>query len=373
MSAPQMSAVIVAWNAGPTLASCVASLRESGRRTNGSLQVVVVDNASHDRAVDELTLEPRDLVVRNPLNAGYGVAAAQGIARADAPWILLVNPDVVVESEFIGALVAAAENAAPTVATLVPELRFASRPDVVNCRGLTVDEIGVPAEVDAGTPVSVGAVPSVPVLGGSSGCCLLRSEHVRSVGGPEPVFFAYLEDVDLAFRLRCAGYDALFVPNAIAFHEGSATTGARSPLKTLLVARNRRVLFRLNGPRSPRARAWRTIVEAAHAAYSSRGTPAAPWAGRFDALLLRRYTTFLRRSREGHDSVVASPLLAPRASLRETLRRKRTVTHVVQAEESSAEPTPPIERRVGRVAFPEPRANLQIDKRGGSADTELTR
>jgi len=342
MSAPRVSAVIVAWNAGPTLASCVASLREAGRRSNGSLQIVVVDNASRDRAIDDLRLEPRDLVVRNQLNAGYGVAVAQGIARADAPWILLVNPDVVVEPTFLAALLAAAEVAAPTVATLVPELRFASRPDVVNCRGLTVDEIGIPAEIDAGALASVGAVPAVPVLGGSSGCCLLRSEHVRSVGGPEPAFFAYLEDVDLALRLRRAGYDALFVPDAIAYHEGSATTGARSPLKTLLVGRNRRVLFQLHGPRSLRARAWRTVVEAAHIAYSSLETPAAAWVGRFDALFLRRYTTFLRRSREGHDAVVASPLLAPRAGLRETLRRKRTVTVLQAHDPESVEPTPPV-------------------------------
>lgn len=325
MTRPDVSAVVVAWNAGATLASCVRSLRESARRAEAHVQVVVVDNASNDLAADELDLDDGDLVVRNPVNAGYGVAAAQGIARAGAPWILLVNPDLVVEPGFVGALLRAAYSAPPAVATLVPELRFASRPDLVNCRGVTVDEIGVPAEVDAGMPVTAHAAPSSPVLGGSSGCCLLRAEQVRMLGGPEPAFFAYLEDVDLALRLRCAGYDSVYVPDAVALHEGSAATGARSPLKVFLVARNRRLLFRLHGPATLRARAWRTLTEVGHALYSSLDAPAAPWVGRLDALRLRSYARFLSRSRRregpcGHEFDRPS-----RATLAATLRRKRRV------------------------------------------------
>jgi N-acetylglucosaminyl-diphospho-decaprenol L-rhamnosyltransferase len=320
----RMSAVVVAWNAGSTLAACVGSLRASARHAGESIQFVIVDNGSRDTAVADLPLEGDDVVVRNHINAGYGVAAAQGIARSDAPWILLVNPDLTVEPEFVGALLTAADSAEPAVGTLVPEMRFASRPDLVNCRGLTVDEIGVPAEIDAGMPALDGAAPSIPVLGGSSGCCLLRVEHLRGLGGPEPAFFAYLEDVDLALRLWRAGHEAKFIPSAIALHEGSASTGARSPLKVFLVARNRRLLFRIHGPRSLRATGWRTLVDAAHGAYSSLGTPVAPWAGRLEALRFRRYVRFLRRSRasEPRVSTYAGP---SRATLRETLSRKRRI------------------------------------------------
>jgi GT2 family glycosyltransferase len=322
---PQVSAVIVAWNAGDTLVACVESLRDSTRRADAAMQIVVVDNASSDGAVENVRLESGDVVIRNTVNAGYGVAATQGIARSDAPWILLANPDLVVDPMFVEALLAAAERAAPQVATLVPELRYAARPGMVNCRGLTVDEIGVPAEVDAGTLVTQEGASTAQILGGSSGCCLLRSDHVRALGGPEPVFFAYLEDVDLALRLRCAGYGAVFVPDAIAFHEGSASTGARSPLKVYLVARNRRLLFRLHGPWSVRATGWRALTDLAHAAYSTVGTPFAPWAGRVEALRFRRYAAFLRRARKRAEPCRAEFDRPPRASLSATLRRKRTV------------------------------------------------
>ena len=326
MTPPRMSAVVVAWNSGPSLGQCLDSLRASAREARAPLELVVVDNGSTDAAVDLLRLEPEDVLVRNPLNAGYGVAAAQGIARSSAPWILLVNPDVVVAPGFVAALLAAADASGPDIATLVPEMRFATPPDVVNCRGLTVDEIGIPAEIDAGIRVVEPPRPSVPVLGGSSGCCLLRAEYLRRTGGPEPMFFAYLEDVDLALRLDCAGYGTVFVAEAIAFHEGSASTGARSPLKVHLVARNRRLLFRLHGPRSVGATVQRALVDVAHGAYSSLATPVAPWAGRLEALQFRRYLRFLRRCRAREDCTGRYPR-PKRATLRETLSRKRRVLH----------------------------------------------
>jgi hypothetical protein len=324
MTAPGMSVVVVAWNAGASLTQCVDSLRESSRHAGEPFQLVVVDNGSTDDAVDELELEDGDVVIRNPLNAGYGVAATQGIARSSAPWVLLLNPDVVVELEFVPALLQAADAAAPSVATLVPEMRFTSRPHLVNCRGVLVDEIGIPSEIDAGLPASGRIAPSHPPLGGSSGCCLLRAEYVRKLGGPEPAFFAYLEDVDLALRLRCAGYGTAFVPDAIALHEGSASAGAQSPLKVHLVARNRRILFRLHGPRSLRSTLWRTFVDVAHGAVSSLATPVAPWAGRLEALRFHRYLRFLKRSRGARPCVGDYPR-PPRATLRETLRRKRRI------------------------------------------------
>ena len=264
------------------------------------------------------------MVIRNPLNAGYGVAATQGIARSSAPWILLMNPDVAVELEFVGALLRAADTAGPAVATLVPEMRFASRPHLVNCRGVTVDAVGIPSEIDAGLQAVVPVAPSYPPLGGSSGCCLLRAEHVRMLGGPEPAFFAYLEDVDLALRLDCLGLEAVFVADAVALHEGSASAGAQSPLKVHLVARNRRLLFRLHGPHSLRSTLWRTLIDFAHGAYSSLTTPVAPWSGRLEALRFRRYVRFLRRSR-GKGPCLGDYARPPRASLLGTLRRKRRI------------------------------------------------
>src|SRR5262249_46000604 len=67
---PEVSAVIVAWNAGTALATCAGSLRAAALRADTTLQLVVVDNVSTDGAVDELGLDDGDVQIRNPLNAG---------------------------------------------------------------------------------------------------------------------------------------------------------------------------------------------------------------------------------------------------------------------------------------------------------------
>jgi len=330
MTTFDVTAVVVAWNAGDTLAACVGSLREAARATGRRLQVVAVDNASEDTAVASLPLEEGDVVIRNPVNAGYGVAASQGMARAEAPWVLLVNPDVVVERGFLRSLMVVADAAPADVATVVPEMRYASDPEIVNCRGMTLDELGIPAEVDAGARRGQGAAHVEP-LGGSSGCCLLRLEAVRRLGGVEPVYFAYLEDVDLAVRLARAGFRAELVNDAVAWHEGSAAAGSTSPLKTFLVARNRRLLFRLEGPRGLHRRLGRTVVELGHGLVSSTvGSPASPWLGRIDAVRLRRYTRFVRRARAEHDERSFAPPFSRPASLRATLRRKRAVVRAAR-------------------------------------------
>lgn len=335
MNRSELSAVVVAWNAGTSLQTCIDSLRESAERAAVGMQLVIVDNGSSDSALQSVELGEADVLVRNPINAGYGVAAAQGIARASAPWILLLNPDVVVDENFVSELVTAARAAPPRVATLVPEMRFSGRTDLVNCRGLAVDDIGVPLEIDAGAPSPRSAPPSRAALGGSSGCCLLRASAVRELGGPEPAFFAYLEDADLALRLARAGYTALFVPGALAWHEGSAFTGGRSALKAYLVARNRRILFRLHGPRSLRARTRRTVVEIGHGLWSSLHAGTAPWTGRADAVRLRRYVRFVRRARKraGYETH-EPPTPPPRVTLRETLRRKQRIDRVHMGHEA---------------------------------------
>jgi GT2 family glycosyltransferase len=328
MSAVDVTAVLVAWNAGDSLVACATSLRTAADRAGARLQLVIVDTASDDDAVGRVGIAEGDVRVRNSVNGGYGVAASQGLELAAAPWVLLANPDLVVSPTFFVHLLEAARDAPANVATLVPEMRYAARPELVNCRGVTMDEIGVPAEVDAGRPTDAVDLDHEP-LGGSSGCCLLRLDSVRRLGGLEPAYFAYLEDVDLAVRLARAGNGSRLVAEAIAWHQGSASAGPVSPLKTYLVARNRRVLFRLEAPPGIRSRLARLPVELGHGVVSSRlSARAAPWCGRFDALRLRPYTTFIRAARAAHDDRSMPPRLARRATLRSTLWRKRTITGV---------------------------------------------
>jgi hypothetical protein len=321
--AADLSVALVGWNSAEALASCFDALAASAAAAGAQLDVVVVDNGSTDTTA-EVAARAGARVIRNPLNAGFGVAASQALALARTELVLLVNPDVVVEVGFVGAVVRAAAELPEDVATLVPDVRFAEDPNRVNVRGILIDELGIPAEAGAGE-AAVELPGRVEVFGGSSGACVLRLDALRRVAGLEPAFFAYLEDVDLAWRLQELGLRAMLLPDALAYHEGSASAGEGSPLKSFLVARNRRILFRLHDPPGTRKRAWRAATEAGHAAWSTVASrsPAAV-VGRLDALRLRRYVRFVRASRYAAGEPVGRPVaFAPRVPFAQALRRKR--------------------------------------------------
>jgi GT2 family glycosyltransferase len=101
-----------------------------------------------------------------------------------------------------------------------------------------LDTLGVASERLAGRPVAEAAEPC-EVFGPSGSFALYRREMLELLGGLDPRFFAYLEDVDLAWRARAAGWSARYEPQAVALHRGSATSGSGSARKYALVGRNR--------------------------------------------------------------------------------------------------------------------------------------
>jgi glycosyltransferase involved in cell wall biosynthesis/GT2 family glycosyltransferase len=348
---------MVAWNSAELLPDSIEAFRRSGAAAGAVTEVVVVDNASTDGSAAAACRLGADRVVENPLNAGFVVAASQGLALANSDWVLLANPDLVVSEPFVGVVLEAAASAPPDVAALVPDIRYASDPQVINSRGLEVDDVGVPAERDAGRPAD-SAEPPFEVFGASSSASILRIEALRRIGGLEPAYFAYLEDVDVAWRLRKAGYRALLLRDALALHEGSASTGEGSWLKAFLVARNRRILFRLHGPRTPRARAFRIVVEVGHATVQAlSGSRGASIRGRVAATHVHRYARFLRASNVSlavpNDLPIA---LAPRFKLLETLQRKQTASLLMRHGPSTPAPVPARARprRIPAPAGPSP-------------------
>jgi GT2 family glycosyltransferase/glycosyltransferase involved in cell wall biosynthesis len=324
---PKLTLVMVAWNSADLLGDSIGAFRRSADSAGLAVEVVIIDNASSDDSAGVARRFGADRIVENPLNAGFVVAASQGLALATSDWVLLANPDLVVSEPFVGVVVDAASRAPDDVAMLVPDIRYASDPRVINSRGLEVDEVGVPAERDAGRAAESVELTD-EVFGASSSASILRVDAVERVGGLEPAYFAYLEDVDIAWRLRKAGYRAVLLGEALALHEGSASTGEGSWLKAFLVARNRRILFRLHAPKTPRARAFRTIVEAGHATVQAlSGSRSASIRGRAAATHSRRYTRFLRASNTALAVPNERPIeLAPRFRLLETLQRKQTAS-----------------------------------------------
>ncbi len=109
----------------------------------------------------------------------------------------------------------------------------------INSAGLGVDRLGVGYDRHVGEPADAGEHEPTEVFGASAGAALMRRRMLEEVGGFDPSFFMYLEDLDVAWRARARGWRSLYVPAAIAHHHHSLSAGHASDFKYFHVGCNR--------------------------------------------------------------------------------------------------------------------------------------
>lgn len=239
---PMLSVIIVTWNGMAHLPRCLEALVP---QLPPDSEIIQVDNGSRDGTVEWVHANyPAVRLIELDRNTGFAGGVAAGLRVARGEFILLLNDDVFVEPNFVSALIAVMnEHAEYAAASAV--LLFDHRPELVASAGIRVRRDMLALDLWPGLPVPALPDQPVEIFGPSGGAALYRRAALENVDGMEPHFFAYLEDVDLAFRLRLRGYCTLLVPQARARHVYSATGGQGSPFKQRLLARNRiRVIVR---------------------------------------------------------------------------------------------------------------------------------
>lgn len=255
------SVVIPTWNGARFLDPCLEALDRQtlGGLASGAYETIVVDNGSTDATGDVLARYAAVRVVRFPRNRGFAAAANAGIAASRTDVIVLLNNDTEAEPGWLAALVGAIE-ADPRIGMATSKVRLWDRRDVLHTTGDTVDLAGSAAnrgvwEVDRGQWDDRRAV-----FGANAAAAAYRRALFDDVGGFEEAFGSYLEDVDLAWRARLAGWGCVFAPDAVVYHHVSATGGG--PLASYLVARNRVWLIARDYPARLLARHWRQVLAA---------------------------------------------------------------------------------------------------------------
>ena len=231
---PDVTAVIVNYNGARYLERGIASLLDQSLRPH----IMVVDNASTDgsaRAVFERFPEVEIVPLRR--NRGFARAVNLAARRTRSPVLVLLNLDAVAEHEFVERLTAPVFKR-PEIGSAAGTLVFERAPTTVASAGIAVHSNGVAIDTSLGEPLQRETEPA-PVFGASGGAAALRRSAFLDAGGFPEAFFLYLEDVDLAWRLRLLGWESLCVPSAVARHAYSASAGEGSPFKRRLLARNR--------------------------------------------------------------------------------------------------------------------------------------
>lgn len=254
---PALSVVIVNWNGRTLLARCLAALLPQLTTVD---QVIVVDNGSHDDSVAWLRQHHPDVMcLALAENTGFSGGNNAALPLCTHEWLFLLNNDAFVEPGAVAALTACI-GSDPRLGAIAATLVFDHAPDLVASNGITLRHDGVALDHDMTKPVA--ALPATPfaVAGVSGGAALLRRAMIDDVGLFPADFFNYLEDVDLAWRMRLRGWQSLSCPTAVIRHVYSATSGQGSAFKHRLLGRNRwRTLIRCL-PDAQWRRHWPVIV-----------------------------------------------------------------------------------------------------------------
>jgi N-acetylglucosaminyl-diphospho-decaprenol L-rhamnosyltransferase len=215
--------VLPVYNRWDLTASCLEHLR---RQTIGC-NVIVCDNGSTDGTHQRICrLFPRVKVIELGANVGFPAACNRGVRAGRGQIVVLLNNDVECRPDFLERLVAsfAGEDRLGSVASLL----LMPGEQHIESFGLAVDPTLAGYPRLRGVPAGA-AQTSCPVLVGPSGAAgAYRRQAWEDVGGLDEGVFAYAEDVDLALRIRAAGWAAAAAPDAVAVHVGSASAVTRS-------------------------------------------------------------------------------------------------------------------------------------------------
>ena len=215
VSSGSVSVVLANWNGGRYIGRCLDALMAQTRAVH---EIVVVDNGSVDGSAEVIAKKYPDVtLLRRPLNEGTGRAWNLAIERSSGDYVLILNTDVFLDRDFLRAA-CRAMGQADDVGLVAARINKAGTDRVENAGFQLQRRLRVTSS-KAGEPGFV--------FGGSGSALLCRRQMMDDIriGADyfDESFFAYWEDIDLAWRAQLRGWRCAYEPSAIGHHVGSAS------------------------------------------------------------------------------------------------------------------------------------------------------
>ena len=231
----RVSVIIPNWNRRELLAACLDALSEQSDTGHG---VIVVDNGSRDGSAELVRSRyPHVRLVALERNTGFAAAVNRGIRESRSELVATLNNDVVVHKDWLAALVAAADRH-PRAGAFASRLVSTEDPGRIDSAGDRLARSGRAYGIGRGQRDGLAFAAEREVFGATAGAALYRRALFEDVGLFDESYFAYVEDTDLAWRAQSRGWRAVYVPQALASHVGSASLRGREELRSLLCLRN---------------------------------------------------------------------------------------------------------------------------------------
>jgi GT2 family glycosyltransferase len=251
---PHVAVVILCWNGRKFLEQFIPPLLQT---TYPNVSYYVADNDSSDDSLEYLrTNFPAVKLIEIEENHGFSTGYNIALRHVQADYYVLLNQDVEVTPGWIEPVVSLMQSQ-PNVGAAQPKLRafhskadfeyagaaggYADRLGYMFCRGRVFDVI----EPD------LGQYDTVEEIFWASGAAMfVKADLYHQIGGLDDGFFAHMEEIDLCWRIKNAGYSILYCPQSIVYHVGGGSLPQGNPRKTYLNFRNNLVLLFKNLPQS---------------------------------------------------------------------------------------------------------------------------
>ncbi len=281
--ADDIAVIVVNYNAGAYLNDCLEALHTMPERPG---EIIVVDNASEDgSSAAAKTHFPGVNFIDAGSNTGFAAANNLGIDTTDKTWVALINPDAFVAKDWLPKLLAAVQSN-PQISVFSSQLIDARDHTRLDGQGDCYHVSGLMWRRKHGQ--AVDSKPSrLPFFAPCAASALYLRSAVLEVGGFDEDYFCYIEDVDLGFRLRLAGYQCLHLHDVITYHIGSAITERESDFTIYHGHRNLVWTYFKNMPAGPRWRyMWQhllmNVVSIVY--YTAKGRPGVIFKAKWHAI-----------------------------------------------------------------------------------------
>jgi GT2 family glycosyltransferase len=221
----KLSIVIVSYNVRTYLEQCLQSVQKALEGIEG--EVFVVDNHSEDDSVAVVRTDyPWVRLIESPENVGFARANNIAIRQSEAEYVLLLNPDTVVEEDTLRQSLAFMDSHPEAGGagvmmhnadgTLAPESRRAIPTPWVSClKMLGFTKRYYMSHLPWDQPSQIEVI--------SGAFCLLRKKALDEIGLLDETFFMYGEDIDLSYRLLKGGWQNWYLPYSIIHFKGKST------------------------------------------------------------------------------------------------------------------------------------------------------
>ena len=256
---PRTAVIILNWNGERLLDEFLPKV--IANTPPGLGRIIVADNGSTDGSIALLRERyPEVEVIAYPENYGFAEGYNRALADTRYPYTVLLNSDVAPAPGWLRPLVDFMD-ANPQAGACQPKLLSYREPmkfEYAGAAGGYLDRNGYPycrgrifgvCETDSGQYQQ-----NAEIDWATGAAMMVRTDLYIQAGGLDPRFFAHMEEIDLCWRMRLAGYRLYAVPESVCYHLGGGSLPASNPRKTYLNFRNNLLMLHKNLPDDVRGR-----------------------------------------------------------------------------------------------------------------------